>query len=157
MNPQVYILRRLCHNEQINTYDNSNPVSHRGWLYMTKKRILVIDDSAVLLEMAKDILLSAGYDVWTASDGIEANKYIFSDRQPDLIIIDIMMPMLTGDKKAQLLQKSEISRDIPILFVSSKDEQELKRLAAESGVAGYIRKPFKKDDLIGAVRKHLPQ
>lgn len=124
---------------------------------MTKKRILVVDDSAVVLEMAKDILLNAGYDVCTALNGTEANRHIFSDRQPDLIIIDIMMPMQTGDKKAQLLQKSEISREIPILFVSSKDELELKRLVAESGVAGYIHKPFKRDDLVGAVRIHLPQ
>lgn len=123
---------------------------------MTKKKILVIDDSALVLEMAKDILLNSGYDVYLASNGTEANKYIFSDRQPDLMIIDIMMPMLTGDKKAQLLKNSEISKDIPILFISSKDEESLKRLAAESGVAGYIRKPFTRHDLIEAVRKHLP-
>jgi CheY-like chemotaxis protein len=121
-----------------------------------KKKVLVIDDSPLVLSMVKDILEEAGYEVHTASNGIEANQHIFSpDKRPDLIILDIMMPMLAGNKKAQMLKESELSRDIPILFISSKPEAELHRLAIESDVNGYICKPFTKYDLIREVRKHI--
>ncbi len=123
---------------------------------MTKKKVLIIDDSPLVLEMAKNILQEAGYIVHTASSGIEANQHIFSvANKPDLILLDIMMPMLSGDKKAQMLKQSEQSKDIPILFISSKNELELIKLVADSGVAGYICKPFTKHDLIRAVRSNI--
>lgn len=123
---------------------------------MLKKKVLIIDDSPLVLEMAKDILLDAGYEVHTATNGIEANQHIFSlDKKPDLIILDIMMPLLSGDKKATMLKQSEQSKDIPILFISSKPKDELERLVAETGVNGYVCKPFKKYDLIDAVRAHI--
>src|SRR5690349_6613463 len=60
-----------------------------------KKKVLIIDDSPLVLGMVRDILGEAGYEVHTASNGIEANQHIFSlDKRPDLIILDIMMPML---------------------------------------------------------------
>lgn len=124
---------------------------------MTKKKVLIIDDSPLVLEMAKNILEETGYLVLTASDGIEANQYIFSlhDTKPDLIIIDILMPLLSGDKKNQTLKQSELCRDIPILLISSINEEELKQLAYESDAHGYICKPFTKQDLLEAVREHI--
>jgi len=121
---------------------------------MTKKKVLIIDDSPLVLEMAKDFLEEAGYIVHTATNGIEANQHIFSldERKPDLILLDIMMPLLSGNKKAHLLRQSEHSKDIPILLISSKTEEELKKLAYESYAAGYICKPFTKYGLIEAVR-----
>jgi DNA-binding response OmpR family regulator len=122
-----------------------------------KKKVLIIDDSPLVLEMVKDFLQEAGYEVHTAGNGIEANQHIFSaDKKPDLIIIDIMMPLLAGNKKAQMLKQSEHSKDIPVLFISSKSEPELKQLVLETNVQGYICKPFSKIDLIGSVRKHIP-
>jgi DNA-binding response OmpR family regulator len=123
---------------------------------MRKKRILIIDDSPVTLEIAWDSLYAEGYDVYTALNGIEANHIIYSaDSRPDLIILDIMMPMLSGSKKAHLLKLSEQTKDIPILFISSKPEAELKQLALDSGVNGYICKPFTKHGLLEAVRNIL--
>lgn len=123
---------------------------------MTGKKVLIIDDSPLVLEMVKDMLQEAGYIVFTASHGIEANQHIYSsESKPDLIIIDIMMPLLSGDKKANMLKQSEHSKDIPILFISSKNEQELKMLAYESNVAGYICKPFTKQSLLEAVKSQI--
>jgi DNA-binding response OmpR family regulator len=123
---------------------------------MRKKRILIIDDSPVTLEMAWDCLYEAGYEVYTALNGIEANHVIYSaDSRPDLIILDIMMPMLSGNKKAQLLKMSPNTEDIPILFISSKPEAELKQMALDAGVTGYICKPFTNVVLLEAVRKIL--
>jgi DNA-binding response OmpR family regulator len=119
------------------------------------KKILIIDDSELVLEMARDALSQAGFKVFVSTNGLEANKIIFSQNKPDLIIIDIMMPMLDGSKKAMLLKEWEFSSSIPILLISSKPKEELKSIAASSGVDGYIHKPFSPLDIVGAVTRVL--
>jgi len=120
------------------------------------KKILVIDDSPLVLAMASDALQAAGFDVFTATNGIEANSFIFStNNRPDLIILDIMMPLLDGNKKAKILKEKDFSKDIPILFISSKDEAELSKLAADSDVDGYICKPFTPQTIVNSVKKAL--
>ena len=122
---------------------------------MAKQRILVVDDSELVLVMARDALEEAGYEVLTATNGIEANSYIFSVNKPDLIILDVMLPMLDGNKKAKLLREKEFSREIPILLLSSKSEDELRRLTAEAGADGFIRKPFTSAGMVESVREYL--
>ncbi|HJV66573.1 MAG TPA: response regulator transcription factor [Geomonas sp.] len=119
------------------------------------KNILIIDDSDLVLAMAKDALEDAGYQVSTATNGIEANRYIFSRNKPDLIIMDIMMPMLDGNKKAKILKENEMSKDIPILLLSSKTDQEMRTLAEEAGADGYILKPFTAVEITSKVKKCL--
>ena len=120
------------------------------------KKILVIDDSPLVLAMASDALQAAGFVFFTTPNNIQANSYIFSsNNRPDLIILDIMMPLLDGNKKAKILKDKDFSRDIPILFISSKDEAELAKLAEESGVDGYICKPFTAEGIVKSVRKVL--
>ena len=120
------------------------------------KKILIIDDSPLVLAMASDALKAAGFDLFTATNGIEANSYIFStSNRPDLIILDIMMPLLDGNKKAKILKEKDFSKEIPILFISSKSEAELSKLAEESGVDGYICKPFTPQEIVNSVRKVL--
>jgi DNA-binding response OmpR family regulator len=120
------------------------------------QKILIIDDSPLVLAMASDALKTAGFDVFTATNGIEANSYIFStSNRPDLIILDIMMPLLDGNKKAKILKEKDFSKDIPILFISSKTEAELSKLVEESGVDGYICKPFSPQEIVNRVKKVL--
>jgi len=120
------------------------------------KKILVIDDSPLVLAMASDALKADGFDVFTATNGIEANSYIFStNNRPDLIILDIMMPLLDGNKKAKILKEKDFSKDIPILFISSKDAAELSVMVEESGADGYICKPFTPQAIVNSVRKVL--
>lgn len=107
-----------------------------------KRRVLVVDDSEIVLAMAKEALESAGYDVFTAVSAAAADVYVYGVPRPDLIILDVMMPMLDGDRKAKILKSDELVRDIPILLLSSKNGDELARLATESGADGFIRKPF---------------
>lgn len=119
-------------------------------------KILIIDDSELVLIMASDALKTAGYEVFTATNGIEANSYIFSTtNRPDLIILDIMMPLLDGNKKAKILKEKEFSRDIPIMFISSKAEEELVTLVADAGADGYICKPFSPQGIVSSVKKLL--
>jgi DNA-binding response OmpR family regulator len=122
---------------------------------MDKQMILIVDDSELVLQMARDALEEAGYETAVATTGVDANRYIFSTRKPDLIILDVMMPMLDGDKKAKLLKEKEHIRHIPILLLSSKPEDELRWLASEAGVEGFIRKPFTSSMIVNSVRDHL--
>lgn len=119
------------------------------------KNILIIDDSEVVLAMAKDALEREGYQVQTATNGIEANRYIFSRNRPSLIIMDIMMPMLDGNEKAKILKDNELSRDIPILLLSSKSDEEMRRLTADARADGYILKPFAPAEIAAKVKKCL--
>lgn len=68
-----------------------------------------------------------------------------------------MMPMLDGNKQAKILKENEMSRNIPILLLSSKSDEEMRRLTAEAGVDGFILKPFSPIELTGKVRKCLAE
>ena len=122
---------------------------------MKKKRIVVIDDCNLTRTILKDMLEESGYDVVTASSGIEANPYIFAVPGPALMIIDVEMPMLNGDRKVRLLKEREASRAIPVLLISAKSSAELEKLAAASGAEGYLQKPVKKDLVLETVRRYI--
>jgi len=118
-------------------------------------KILLVDDSVTVLEITKEALEADGHKVFTAKNGLEANKVIFSKQKPDLILLDIIMPMLDGDKVLKAFQQSEISRSIPVVFFSTKSEEELKELVDKHRNKGYLRKPIKAESLRAAVRKFL--
>lgn len=107
-----------------------------------RKRVLVVDDSEIVIEKASEALSAKGYEVLTALSAHSADRFIYSDKRPDIIIMDVMMPMLDGDKKTRMLKDDATVCDIPVLLLSSKTESELVKLAAESGADGFIRKPF---------------
>lgn len=116
-----------------------------------KRKVLVVDDSELVLEMIRDALEGEGYEVFTAASGIEANRFVYSRNRPDLILLDVMLPLLNGDRKVRLLKESALSRDIPVLLISSKTNDELEALVKESGADGYIRKPFSKLQMLERV------
>lgn len=120
-----------------------------------RKRILVVDDSEIVLEMARDALEEGGFEVVTAVSAKEADKYIFCENKPDVIILDVMLPMLDGDKKAKMLKNNELTQSIPILLLSSKPEAELRRLVQDSGADGFIRKPFAHRQLVEKIEETL--
>lgn len=89
---------------------------------MVKRKVLVVDDSALVVEMSRDMLEGEGYEVFTATSGIEANRFIFSRNRPDLILLDVMLPIIDSAMKARMLKEKEQTCDIPILLISSKPE-----------------------------------
>ncbi|PLY07717.1 MAG: two-component system response regulator [Desulfuromonas sp.] len=117
------------------------------------KRVILIDDCKLTLAMARDILEPAGYEVLTAESGIEANQHIYATPPPDLIMIDVVMPMLQGDRKVKLLKDRETSAKIPVLLMSSKSLDELEVLVRESGADGYMQKPLRPQNLLQAVEQ----
>lgn len=119
------------------------------------KHILVIDDDPVVLAMAQDFLEEAGYRVSVAKDAIYSNDVIYGIDPPDLILMDVMMPLMSGDKKVRALKRRERSSGIPVLLISGKQEAELQRLAVEVGADGYLAKPFNAEKLVDTIRTHL--
>ena len=122
---------------------------------MVRKRILVVDDSEIVLDMARQALEEGDFEVVTATSAMEANEYIFCENKPALIIMDVMLPMLDGDKKAKMLKENELTREIPILLLSSKPENELRWLVQESGADGFLRKPFTKRLMLAKVEEAI--
>lgn len=122
---------------------------------MEKKKILVVDDSEIVLAMAREALEEGGFEVVTALSAMEADGCIFGQMKPDLIILDVMLPVLDGDKKAKMLKDNERTRSIPILLLSSKPDEELRCLVKESGADGFIRKPFVNRQIVMKVEDTL--
>jgi len=118
---------------------------------MVRKRILVVDDSEIVLDMARQALEEGDFEVVTATSAMEANEYIFCENKPALIIMDVMLPMLDREQKAKMLKENELTREIPILLLSSKPENELRWLVQESGADGFLRKPFTKRLMVAKV------
>jgi len=119
------------------------------------KHIVIIDDCRVTLAILTDMLEYAGFRVTTAEDSIYSNHLIYNSSPPDLILLDVMLPHMSGDKKARKLKERKNSHDIPVLLISSKDETELARLVASSGADGFLQKPFTADKLLDTVQAHL--
>lgn len=119
------------------------------------KHIVIIDDCRVTLAMLTDMLECAGFKVTTAEDSVYSNHLIYNSSPPDLILLDVMLPHMSGDKKARKLKERKNSHDIPVLLISSKDETELVKLVASSGANGFLHKPFTSDQLLDTVQAHL--
>lgn len=120
-----------------------------------KKRVLVVDDSEIVLEKAGEALAGGGYEVQTALSALDADTYLYGENKPHLVIMDVMMPQMDGDRKARLLKSDEATRGIPILLLSSKSEDELGLLVRESGCEGFIRKPFTREQMVSKVAEAL--
>lgn len=120
---------------------------------MGKKNILVIDDDEFFLATIRDLLEKGGYEVSMATSGLEANRFIYGERPPDLILLDIVMPYLSGTKKVVYIKERESSKDIPIILMSSKSRAELEKLTRSSGADGFIEKPVTKERLFAEVSR----
>jgi two-component system sensor histidine kinase/response regulator len=115
--------------------------------------ILVVDDSKQNVLLLSHVLQSEGFRVEKSYDGDEALKKI-EEVVPDLILLDIMMPKMSGLEVGNALRMSE-HKDIPIIFLSSSNESVDKVKAFEAGGLDFVNKPFDKDELISRVRNHL--
>jgi CheY-like chemotaxis protein len=117
------------------------------------KSILIVDDDQSLRELLRLHLSSAGYEVRTASDGIEAG-YAVLKSPPDLIITDVNMPHMDGYEFVEALKSDKSLPAIPVIFLTSLDEHDRGKAL---GAVGYITKPVRADKLLAKVAEHLPE
>ncbi len=118
------------------------------------KKVLLIEDDAVLRENTAELLELAEYDVTTAKNGkigVEVAQILL----PDVIVCDIMMPELDGYGVLAFLSKQETTKYIPFIFLSAKTERQDVRKGMDLGADDYITKPFSEDELISAIESRI--
>jgi DNA-binding response OmpR family regulator len=128
--------------------------AHLGGNMATRERVLLVDDEDLILEMLSDILRSAGYEALTARDGAEGLARARAE-QPDLIILDVMMPKLDGLKVARLLKSDRNYSHIPIIILTAKAGASDPELVRQAGADCYLTKPVDADLLIRHVKRLL--
>jgi len=116
--------------------------------------VLVADDDRDILDLVALRLEGAGYAVVTASDGEEALR-LARERQPDLAILDVMMPKLTGYDVTEALRADDGTRDVPIILLTARVQESDLNRGFEAGATDYVRKPFDARDLRDRVAKLL--
>ena len=123
---------------------------------LTGIKVMVIDDSNTIRRSAEIFLLKTGCEVILAEDGFDALAKI-TDHQPQVIFVDIMMPRLDGYQTCALIKKNPRLRDTPVIMLSSKDGLFDRARGRLVGSDEYLTKPFTKDTLLEAVRRHRPK
>jgi len=118
------------------------------------QKILLIEDNEALRENTAEILSLANYNVATAENGKIGVEMAISN-PPDLIVCDIMMPVLDGYGVFQIINKNPDLQHIPFIFLSAKSERNDLRKGMEMGADDYITKPFSDSELINAIRARL--
>lgn len=118
------------------------------------KKILVIDDLPENVFMLQDKLEHEGYEVLTAYDGFTGIEKAKS-ALPDLILLDVMMPDITGFEVCHILVNDPLTKDIPIILVTAKSGAEDTKEGLEAGAFDYIKKPFNRIELLARVNSAL--
>jgi two-component system phosphate regulon response regulator PhoB len=123
-------------------------------MLMTGKTVLIVDDEAPIREMIAVALEMADYDYLEAADAREAHALIV-DKQPDLILLDWMLPGTSGVELARRLKKEEATAEIPIIMLTAKVEEDNKIQGLEVGADDYITKPFSPRELVARLKAVL--
>lgn len=118
------------------------------------KRVLIVDDEAPIREMIAVALEMAGYECLEADNAQTAHAIII-DQQPDMILLDWMMPAMSGIELARRLRKDEVTADLPIIMLTAKGEEEHKIKGLDAGVDDYITKPFSPRELVARLKAVL--
>ncbi len=118
------------------------------------KKILVIDDLPENVFMLQDRLEHEGYEVLTAYDGFSGIDKAKANL-PDLILLDVMMPDITGLEVCKILVNDPLTKDIPIILVTAKSGAEDTKEGLEAGAFDYIKKPFNRIELLARVNSAL--
>ena len=121
---------------------------------MQRKKILLVDDSNTILMMEKFILANGPYDLITANDGEQAVKKA-AEEQPDLILLDVIMPRMGGFEACRLIRHSESTKTIPIIMVTTRGEASNVEAGWANGCTDYVTKPINSLELLAKVRDLL--
>jgi CheY-like chemotaxis protein len=120
-----------------------------------KSKILVIDDDEINLWLLKETLVPKGYEVLTAGNG-EKGIALAIKSKPDLILLDIIMPVMDGYATLSKLKDNPETKSIPVIMVTAVGSELNKRLADSMGIAGYVTKPIDFAILLAEIKRYLP-
>jgi twitching motility two-component system response regulator PilH len=117
-------------------------------------KILVADDSLAELQIIQQTLQSTGHSIVTVMDGEAAEEKVKSDRF-DLVILDVIMPKKNGFQVCREIKTNDKTKNIPVIMVTSKDQESDKFWGMKQGADEYLTKPFKPEDLLKTVKKYI--
>ncbi|HEX7681367.1 MAG TPA: response regulator [Thermoanaerobaculia bacterium] len=121
---------------------------------MSRKKILLVDDSSTILMMEKFILRNGPYDLVTATNGEEGVRKA-AEHLPDLILLDVIMPKMGGFEACRLIRNAEETRSIPIIMVTTRGEAANVEAGWANGCTDYVTKPINSIELLAKVRNFL--
>ena len=121
---------------------------------MKQKKILLVDDSVTTVMMEKMILRWGPYELLVAEDGQQAVDLALKER-PDLILLDVVMPVMDGFEACRQLRAQEATRTVPIIMVTTRGAEEHVAAGFESGCSDYVTKPINGLELLAKVRNYL--
>jgi two-component system, OmpR family, phosphate regulon response regulator PhoB len=125
-----------------------------------KSRVLIVDDEPAIRQMICLALTRAGYDCLEAGDANEAQALLLREL-PDIVLLDWMLPQMSGVDYARRLRHEKLTRDIPIIMLTARTEEDDKIRGLDSGADDYVTKPFSTRELIARIkallRRAVPQ
>ncbi|MCX5753384.1 MAG: response regulator [Candidatus Krumholzibacteria bacterium] len=121
---------------------------------MKKGKVLVVDDEVNITQILEFSIGAEGFEVITAQNGEEAIEKARRE-QPDLIILDVMMPKIDGYEACRILKANPLTRSIPVVLLTAKGRDIDKRLGMEVGATDYIVKPFSPNRLVERINQLL--
>ncbi len=117
-------------------------------------KILVVDDSAMVRKVIRSFLDGEGYEIVITSEAAKACDLI-GKINPDLVILDIMMPDMDGYTFLRHIRKEKSPESLPVIIISTKKREAMEDLFVSYGISGYLEKPFQKDELVALIKKAL--
>ena len=119
-----------------------------------RKKILIVDDSATIHMMVRMVLGKDRYILITANDGQEGVEQA-RVHKPDLVVMDVVMPRMTGFEACRAMRQQEATKDVPIILVTTRGEPESVQRGYESGCSDYVTKPINGLELLSKVQSCL--
>lgn len=135
--------------------DELSDAVHTADAPLTGKRILLVDDSDLVIELTEWILKDAGAQVWTCTNGQEALDWLEAHDAPDIILMDVQMPVLDGNATVSIMRTNEAFRDLPVIAMTAGATKTNITDAMNAGMTDCITKPFTPEILLQALLKHI--
>lgn len=119
--------------------------------------VLVVDDDETIRRLLSHRLDSAGYELRVCEDGRDAADLLDGEYDPDLVVVDVMMPRLDGTQLVRMIRNGELAvrHDVPVVMLTSRGREEHVLEGFEAGVDDYVTKPFKSAELLARVRRYV--
>jgi two-component system phosphate regulon response regulator PhoB len=118
---------------------------------MRSKHILIVEDEAAIREMIGFAMRRSGYELSEAADGQQAHLRI-AERVPDVILMDWMLPDVSGVELVRRLKREELTRGIPVIMLTARSSEDDKVYGLDSGADDYVTKPFSPKELLARIR-----
>ena len=118
------------------------------------KKIAIIEDDQDILKLLTVVLQGRGYEVYGAANGLDIVPKLVAEK-PDLLIVDLMLPMVEGERLVETFHKKEVTSGVPVVILSAKSEDEIRKAAAAMGARAWLKKPFENSALLELVKAQI--